>query len=375
MEVCRKRIRYPRWMDELVPIDHVPALDPTELDRAGEAAVRELIADGTAANTRRSYATAMRYWVGWFTLRYGRALDGPMSVPVVLQFVVDHLERVTESGSLEYELPAKVDERLQELGIKKKPGPLAFGTVRHRLAVLAHWHLLHSRWESPVGDYRVRTLMTRARQARSKRGIKVAKKPAATLEALQAMLETCTDGTRGVRDRALLLLGWAGGGRRRSEIVALQVDDLRRINSDTWVYTLGHTKTHRDGEAREIPLRGPAVVALQAWLDKLGRTEGPLFPRMFRGGQIGGKALTGDHVARIVQRRAGLAELDGDWSAHSLRSGFVTEGGRQGVPFSDLMAMTEHKSTTTALGYYQSGKLMESNATRLFRNKESGEDV
>ncbi len=76
-----------------------------------------------------------------------------------------------------------------------------------------------------------------------------------------------------------------------------------------------------------------------------------------------------DEVARIVQRRATLAQLPGDWAAHSLRSGFVTEAGRQGVPLGEVMAMTEHRSVGTVMGYFQAGALLSSRATDLLAKK------
>jgi hypothetical protein len=60
-----------------------------------------------------------------------------------------------------------------------------------------------------------------------------------------------------------------------------------------------------------------------------------------------------------------LAGLAGDWEAHSLRSGFVTEAGRQGVPSGEVMAMTEHRSVATVMGYFRAGALLESQATML----------
>jgi hypothetical protein len=75
-------------------------------------------------------------------------------------------------------------------------------------------------------------------------------------------------------------------------------------------------------------------------------------------------------VARIVQRRARLAGLEGDWAAHSLRSGFVTEAGRQGVALGEVMAMTEHRSVTTVMGYFQAGSLLSSRATSLLGDGE-----
>ncbi|NQD96051.1 site-specific integrase, partial [Pseudomonas sp. CrR25] len=184
-------------------------------------------------------------------------------------------------------------------------------------------------------------------------------------EPLEAMLATCTDGVRGQRDRALLLLAWSGGGRRRSEVVGLQVGDVRQLDADTWLYALGVTKTETEGLRREKPLRGLAAQALVAWLTVAPASTGPLFRRVYRGGRVGSTGLSSDQVARIVQRRAKLAKLDGDWSAHSLRSGFVSEAGRQGVPLGEVMAMTEHRSVGTVMGYFQTGTLLDSRASQL----------
>lgn len=325
-------------------------LDPAALDAATQRATDEFLAEGTPANTARSYASAMRYWTAWYALRYGDTLPTQaVPVPVVNQFVVDHLERRVGAG-LRHELPPEVDAQLVALGAKKAPGPLSSATVAHRLAVLAKWHRLQQ-WESPTDDHRVKTLMAKARRAQAKRGIVTRKKTAAVAEPLQAMLDTCTDGLRGIRDRALLMLAWSGGGRRRSELVALEVGDLCQLRPDIWTYALGHTKTQAAGPRREKPLRGDAAHAVAAWLEAAQLTDGPLFRRMYRHGTVGPQALSGDQVARIVQRRARLAGLAGDWAAHSLRSGYVTEAGRQGVPLGEVMAMTEHRSVGTVLGY------------------------
>lgn len=355
-------------MHAVTPLDAVPILDPGVLDAASVRAAEEFVAEGTPANTARSYASALRYWAAWYALRYGQAFgDGPLPVAVATQFVLDHLERQTKAG-LAHELPPALDARLVELKAKAQPGPLAYGTVSHRLAVLAKWHRLHG-WDSPTDDHRLKTLLAKARKAQARRGVTVRKKTAAVAEPLQAMLATCTDGVRGIRDRALLLMAWSGGGRRRSEVVDLQVTDLRPLDATTWVYGLGATKTDTSGVRREKPLRGDVVAALQAWLEASQLQDGPLFRRLFRGGRVGTTALSDDQVARIVQRRARLAGLVGDWAAHSLRSGFVTEAGRQGVPLGEVMALTEHRSVGTVMGYFQAGALLDSHATNLLARK------
>jgi hypothetical protein len=83
------------------------------------------------------------------------------------------------------------------------------------------------------------------------------------------------------------------------------------------------------------------------------------------GGTVGSTALSAYHVARIVQRRARLGGLEGDWAAHRLRSGFVTEAGRQGVPLGEVMATTEHRGVSTVMGYFQTGSLVTSRASTL----------
>lgn len=339
-------------------------LDPAALDAAAARATEEFLAEGTPANTARSYSSAMRYWAAWYALRYGTSFhEQPVNVTVVNQFIVDHLERRAGAG-VRHELPTDIDAQLVALGAKKTTGPLSSATVSHRLAVLAKWHRLQQ-WDSPTDDHRIKTLLAKARRAQAKRGVVTRKKTAAVAEPLQAMLDTCTDGLRGVRDRALLLLAWSGGGRRRSELVELQVEDLRQLRPGTWTYALGRTKTTAAGPRREKPLRGEAAQAVAAWLEAAKLTEGPLFRRLFRHNTVGPRALSGDQVARIVQRRARLAGLPGDWAAHSLRSGFVTEAGRQGVPLGEVMAMTEHRSVGTVMGYFQSGTLLSSRASAL----------
>lgn len=343
-------------------------LDPQALAQSTQDAVAALIAAGTAPNTARSYRGALSYWSAWFQARYGQTLGhAPVPAAVAVQFVLDHLARPLAEGGWAQMLPPTIDAALVAAKIKARPGALSYNTICHRLAVLAKWHRIHD-WDNPCEAPALKALVREARKAQSRHGVVVRQKTALLLEPLQALLATCTDGTRGQRDRALLLLAWSGGGRRRSEVVGLQVTDVRRLDADTWLYALGATKTDLGGTRREKPLRGASAHALSAWLELAPADEGPLFRRVYRGGKVGSAGLSADQVARIVQRRAQLAGLDGDWAAHSLRSGFVTEAGRQGVPLGDVMAMTEHRSVSTVMGYFQAGSLLDSRATTLLHN-------
>ncbi|ERK99534.1 site-specific integrase [Pseudomonas sp. TYF_15] len=345
-----------------------------ELADSTRAAAEAFIAAGTAANTVRSYQSALTYWSAWLRLRYCRSLgDGALPPVVAVQFIVDHLARPDTAGNWTHLLPPAVDAALVAAKVKGRPGPLSFSTVSHRLAVLAKWHRVRS-WDNPSEAPAVKTLLREARKAQARQGVSVRKKTAVVLEPLQAMLATCTDGVRGVRDRALLLLAWSGGGRRRSEIVGLQIEDLRRLDADTWLYALGATKTDSSGVRREKPLQGPAAQALNAWLAVAPASNGPLFRRLYKGGRVATVGLSGDQIARIVKRRAALAGLDGDWAAHSLRSGFVTEAGRQGVPLGEVMAMTEHRSVSTVMGYFQAGSLLGSRVSQLLTTSSPEKD-
>ena len=109
---------------------------------------------------------------------------------------------------------------------------------------------------------------------------------------------------------------------------------------------------------------GAAARALQAWLDASGIAQGPLFRRIRRGDVLG-EPLAAAAVRDIVRQRCELAGLDESYSAHSLRSGFITEAGRQQVPLGDAMAMTGHASVATAMGYYR-GAAATLKAARLF---------
>ena len=350
--------------DQLPLVDESP-LDLHVLAENAQYAAAAFMAAGTATNTVRSYRSALTYWSAWLQLRYGHVLgDAPLPATVAVQFVLDHLARPLADGTWAHLLPPAVDAALVTARVKGGLGALAFNTVSHRLSVLGKWHRLNS-WDNPCEESALKTLLRDARKAQSRQGVTVRKKTAIVLEPLQALLATCSDGVRGVRDRALLLLAWSGGGRRRSEVVGLQVGDVRQLDADTWLYALGTTKTNTGGVRREKPLRGPAAQALAAWLAAAPADSGPLFRRLYKGDKVGTTALSADQVARIVQRRAQLAGLDGDWAAHSLRSGFVTEAGRQGVPLGEVMAMTEHRSVTTVIGYFQAGALLDSRASQL----------
>lgn len=329
----------------------VPTLDLHALPALTEQAVHELLREGESLNTRLSYRSALRYWAAWFQLRYGTAITLPLPVHCVKQFVVDHAERLTEQG-LRHELPAAIDQALVEAGFKGKTGPMALNTLVHRVAVLSKAHQLRQ-LSNPCQDEQLKELLSKTRKAYVKRGQVPAKKDALTKDPLLALLQTCDDSLKGLRDRALLLFAWSSGGRRRSEVSAADMKFLKRDGPAAFTYTLLHSKTNQSG--RELPenfkpVHGIAGEALQAWLAASGITTGAVFRAVRKGGHLGAP-LSPAAVRDIVRQRCVLAGVEGDFSAHSLRSGFVTEALRQSTPLAETMGMTGHRSVATLLGY------------------------
>lgn len=340
---------------------------PEQLAQQAADAVRELLAEAAAANTTRSYATALRYWAGWHLGRFGIELTLPVSEAAVIQFLVDHIQRKGKTGLIS-ELPPTLDHALVAAGLKAKIGPLKLSTVVQRVAVLSTAHKL-KRLANPCELPSVRTVLSRARRASVKRGERPAKKTAIARAELEAMLATCDDSMEGLRDRALLCFGFASGGRRRSEIAAADMRDLRKVGDGDYIYRLEHSKTQQSGvkadSTPDKPILGRSAAALANWLEAAGIDQGPIFRRVWK--ERVGPALLPGAVAAIVKRRARLAGLEGDFGAHSLRSGFVTEAGKQGVPLPAVMAMTEHRSVASIVGYFQAGQAEQNPAARLLR--------
>jgi integrase len=365
--------------------------DPNQLSEEAQNAVEAFFHESFSRNTARTYKTALRYWGVWHALRFGVAIAAPVSPAVVMQFIVDHVahqpglaaQEVTpytpSSNSTQHLLPLAIDQLLVEGGYKSKLGPWSMATVQTRLAALskAHEHFIASSAHlklgpevNPLRDPQVRQLIGAARRAYARRGRQPSRPVAATRQVMEALLATCGDDLIGKRDRALLLFGWASGGRRRSEITAATLENVRR-DRECFVYHLGRSKTNQDAmkDPKNMkPIRGAAAEALETWITALFEfriTHGPIFRRILND-RIA-EPLKDGAVREIVRRRARLADQPlGQLSAHSLRSGFVTEAGRQGISLGETMAMTGHRSVQTVMGYYQSEALSSvSRAARL----------
>lgn len=188
---------------------------------------------------------------------------------------------------------------------------------------------------------------------------------ALTTKELKALGSVCEPGLAGDRDRALLLVGFAGA-LRRSELVALDVERLT-WSDDGVRLLLERSKTDKAGEGAEVMLvfgRHEAtcpVRALGAWLAAAGIRSGPVFRKVNKAGRAEARRLSEDAVRQILLRRAAQAGVKGSLaepiSPHGLRAGFVTTAYRNGVPDEEIMGHTRHRSLTTMRSYVRRAKL------------------
>jgi integrase len=346
-----------RSASALLP-EAVVVSDRASLEAGAQAALRAFRLAATPSSTWETYARALRYVSAWAQARFGEPLPVPTPPAIAVQFVLDHfgLPQRNAAGrlSLETVMPPAVDQALVDARFKARLGSLKMSTIDHRLAILS-WAHHEKQLISPTEDASVRRLLTDCRKLALELGQAPKPKAAATQEALDAMLDTCDDSLEGLRDRALLLFGWASGGRRRSEIAAALVEDLEWLNDRSAVFRMRRSKT---GDVGPKPVVDEAAVAMRAWLDRAQIRSGPIFRRLYRGGASLGGGLTPHSVGQVVKSRASLAGLNGDFAGHSLRRGFATEAGMNAVPLSDTMAMTGHRTVKSVVRYSDSGSMV-----------------
>lgn len=216
---------------------------------------------------------------------------------------------------------------------------------------------------SPREDARVREVL---RGIRRRLGIAPTQKAPVLPGELRAMVRTRPDTLQGLRDRALLLLGFAGAFRR-SELVALDVADVE-WSEDRLAVTLRRSKTDQEGEGWKVGIPfGSApeycpVRTVRAWLDAGGISEGPLF-RPVKGSAVGAARLSDKAVARLVRRAARDAGLDPSrLSGHSLRAGLATSAAKAGKSERAIMKQTGHKSAQMVRRYIRDSELFTDNA-------------
>jgi integrase len=305
---------------------HQPAPLVTPLDKA-----RAYAEQATAENTRAAYRSDWSHFTLWCEAH------GARPMPADVGTVASYLAECADSFKL--------------------------ATIERRLVSISKAHQVANE-PNPAKTEQIHLVMSGIRRAL---GRAQTQKAPATLEPLRAMLDTLGSGPAGLRDRALLLVGFAGAFRR-SELVALDVADLAFVPSGV-VITLRRSKTDQEGQGRKIgipmglfPATCP-VRALRAWIEAAELVSGALFRPIDRHGNIKPARLTSHAVARIVKRCAAKAGLDAAaFSGHSLRAGLATAAATAGASDRVIMKQTGHKSRAMVDRYVRSAELFKDNA-------------
>jgi integrase len=185
-------------------------------------------------------------------------------------------------------------------------------------------------------------------------------------EDLFAVLAAMGDAPKDLRDRALLLVGFAGGFRR-SELVAIDCDDIERVHQGI-VVRVRRSKTDQEGAGRQVGIphgrtRWCPVTALGVWLTLAGIQDGPIFRRIDRHGNVLDARLSGEAVSLVVKERVSAVDLDPyEFSGHSLRAGLATSAAAAGVSSRKIRQQTGHTSDAMLARYIRDGEMFVDNA-------------
>ena len=282
-----------------------------------------------AASTRKAYGTDFRLFREWCDAR------GVSALPAAPETVAAYLAA--------------------QASISKA------STLGRRIAAIRYAHKLAS-LPLPTDTEGVKATMRGIR--RTYGSARVRKAPAVAGKML-GMVATAPDKLVGLRDRALLLVGF-GGALRRSELVALDVADIAETEIGLLV-TIRGSKTDQERAGVTIAIaRGDVACpaeALRKWLDAAGIESGPIFRPVDKADTVRSSRLTDRSVANIVKAYAARAGYDADtFSGHSLRAGFLTSAAGKGASIFKMIDVSRHKSVDTLRGYVRDAELFKDHA-------------
>lgn len=301
-----------------------PSSGTAGLDGTDVRSVAAYVRASLAVNPRRAYETDLTLFTTW-----GGSI--PATDHAVATYLADHA------------------------------GKLSVATLVRRLASLSKAHEasgLRNPTRSPLVSATLRGIRRTHGSAQSQA------KPL-LLEDLFRVLSLMGEETRDMRDRALLLIGSAGGFRR-SELIGINREDVESVRHEV-IITVRRSKTDPLGLGREIAIplgrtRNCPVSALEGWLSASDRGEAAFFRRVDRHHQILSGRLGPASVSAVVKERAAAAGFDpSDFSGHSLRAGFATSAARAGASSWKIRGQTGHKSDAMVGPYIRDGDLFHDN--------------
>lgn len=332
---------------DLVPVVKVGAgADLTEVAKLTQEA-RDYIQDAKAKNTIRAYTSDWKDFTDWCKIQRRAALP---ATPETVALYITHLAR----------------------GLKTS-------TIQRRISSISQAHAAAGYDDSPTKTALVRATWQGIRRSK---GVAAQGKAPVLMPDLRAMVEHLPKEVQGdaeateaelqdrliaCRDRALLLLGFAGA-MRRSELVGLDIADIVE-SADGLVVTIRRSKTDQEGQGRKVgipygsKLATCPVRSLRAWKVRAKITEGPLFRQVNRHEKVLEGRLGDRTVALVVKRAVTAMGVDAaSYAGHSLRAGLATAAAMAGVSERVIQGQTGHKSLPILRRYIRVGSLFRENA-------------
>jgi integrase len=294
-----------------------------------------------ANNTKRAYQSDLNDFAAWCS---NNNLEW---MPATPNMVIGYLEHLA-------------DER----GYKAS-------TIKRRISAISQEHQENG-YSSPTQTIQVRKFLRglkRKKAETDKRFNKEEGKAPIMLDTLKSMVSILPDSVLGVRDKALLLVGWYGAFRR-SEIIAIDLEDIDWSDNGITI-TLHRSKTNQEGDTEQVSIWYSAnkdtcpVRALKRWICEAGITEGAIFRGVDRHSNISSKRLSTNAVAKVVKRTAERLGVDPkEISGHSLRAGLATQAAEEGLSERSIMKQTRHKSVQVLRKYIREGSAFVDNVTQ-----------
>ncbi|MPM74201.1 Tyrosine recombinase XerC [bioreactor metagenome] len=313
-------------MSNLIPIESAVPSTSGINDKA-----MDYISQAKADNTKKSYHTDWQDFI-----KYCENIDTEY-LPATVVTIVNYLTQLVEH--------AKVS------------------TITRRISAISQAHQTAG-FTSPTHALPVRALMSGIRRAK---GTAQEGKTPILVDDIKTMIAMLPDNLLGVRDKALLLLGFTGAFRR-SELVSLNIEDLA-FSRERLTVLLRKSKTDQDGQGTKkgIPYCLDSITcpvqAIQDWLNASGIVTGALFRAINRHGQLQPGRLSDKAVALIVKRSVEATGLNpNNYSGNSLRAGLATSAAMVGVEERVIMQQTGHKSVNMVRKYIRDGSLFRNNA-------------
>lgn len=275
---------------------------------------KRYVRNSLAANTLKSYSSDLRHFLSW---------GG--SLPATDIMLANYLADLAQT--------------------------FAVSTLERRVAALSRVHRAKG-LPNPATSPLVKAVI---RGVKREKTVKQRQAKPLLKQDLVRLIDTLGNDIRDVRDQALLTVGF-WGGFRCSEICAINCT-ASILRENRLVIELSRSKTDQTGIGRTVLLTSRndeicPVRGLSRWLRRSGITKGDIFRSVDRWGNLGQKAISSDHVARILIKRIAAAGMDViGYSGHSLRAGYVTSQAKQGVPDWQIRAITGHKSSQSFENY------------------------